>query len=86
MKPLRWDPIKSERLKKTRGVSFEEISVAKLADIKDHPARKNQKLMLFVYKSYIWLVPFVETDEEIFLKTLYPSRQYTRMFRKGELK
>ncbi len=83
MKPIQWDPVKSERLKKTRGVSFEEISAAKLLDIKDHPSRKHQRLMLFDYKGYIWLVPFVETDEEIFLKTLYPSRRYTKILKKG---
>ena len=82
MKPVRWNTLKSERLKKTRGVSFEEISSAKMVDIKDHPSRANQKIMLFDYKGYIWLVPFVETDEEIFLKTLYPSRQYTKIYRK----
>ena len=86
MKITRWDSVKSERLKKTRGVSFEEISGAKLVDIKDHPSRKNQKLMLFDYKGYIWLVPFVQTNEEIFLKTLYPSSKYTKIFRKGGLK
>ena len=82
MKTIRWDKTKSERLKRTRGVSFEEISKAELVDIKDHPSRPNQKLMLFDYKGYIWLVPFVETDTEIFFKTLYQSRQYTKMFRK----
>ena len=85
MKPVRWGALKSERLKKTRGVSFEEISVAKLVDIKNHPSRANQKIMLFDYKGYIWLVPFVETDREIFLKTLYPSRQYTKSYGKRGL-
>lgn len=83
MKSIRWDQLKSERLKKTRGVSFEEISKAKLVDIKDHPKRPNQKLMLYDHKGHIWLVPFVETDTEIFFKTLYPSRQYTKIFRKS---
>ena len=83
MKAIRWDPLKNERLKKTRGVSFEEISGAKMVDIKDHPSRANQKIMLFDHRGYIWLVPFVETDEEIFLKTVYPSRQYTKIYRRG---
>ena len=82
MKPLRWEALKSERLKKTRGVSFEEIIAATMVGVQAHPTRVNQKIMLFDYKGYIWLVPFVETDEEIFLKTLYPSRQYTNRHRK----
>ena len=30
---------------------------------------------------YIYLVPFVETEAEIFLKTIIPSRKATRQFR-----
>ena len=82
MKTIRWDLLKSERLKKTRGVSFEEIIGAKLVDIKGHPSRENQKIMLFEHKGYIWVVPFVDTSDEIFLKTLYQSRQYTKMYKK----
>ncbi len=85
MKEINWDPLKSQRLKQVRGVSFEEISGARVVDIKDHPSRANQKLMLYDYKGYICLVPFVETETEIFLKTLYPSRQYTRMYRRGDI-
>ena len=80
MKEIRWDTLKSERLKQTRGVSFEEILSSPLIGIKDHHARVHQRIMLFEYRGYIWLVPFVETDEVIFLKTLYPSRKYTKLY------
>ena len=30
--------------------------------------------------SYVYLVPFVETDEEVFLKTVIPSRQATKSY------
>jgi hypothetical protein len=86
MKELRWDLLKSERLKRTRGVSFEEITKAKIIDIKDHHSRENQQLMLFDFKGYIWLVPFVEKEDCVFLKTLYPSREYTKLYRKGKIK
>lgn len=86
MKEFRWDLLKSERLKKTRGVSFEEITKAKIVDIKDHHVRENQRLILFDFKGYIWLVPFVEEENHLFLKTLYPSRKYTKLYRKGEIK
>ena len=85
MKEFAWNPLKSERLKKTRGVSFEEISKTKLIRIKDHHGRENQQLLLFDFKGYVWLVPFVETEDHIFLKTLYPSRKYTKLYRRGEL-
>lgn len=82
MRNIRWNPLKSERLKRTRGVSFEEIITAKLVDIKDHPVRENQQILLFEYRSCIWLVPFVEEGGEIFLKTLYPSRKYTKIYQR----
>lgn len=85
MREIRWDLLKSERLKKTRGVSFEEILRARLVAIQKHPKKENQKVMLFEYREYIWVVPFVENEGEIFLKTLYPSRMYTRIYRRGDL-
>ena len=86
MKEIRWDLLKNERLQKTRGVSFEEILKARLIDVRNHPKKERQKVMLFEYKGYVWVVPFVETEDEIFLKTVYPSRVYTKIYRRGELK
>ena len=83
MKELKWNLLKSERLKKTRGVSFEEMIQSKLIAVKEHPKKANQKIMLFEYKRYIWIVPYVESDIEIFLKTLYPSRKYTKIYKGG---
>jgi len=81
MKEIRWNLLKSERLKRTRGVSFEEILQAKLIGIKRNPKREDQQVMLFLYKKYVWVVPFVEDNEHIFLKTLFPSRKYTKLFK-----
>ena len=86
MKEIRWNLLKSERLKRTRGVSFEEIIQSKLIAVKKHPKKTHQDLMLFEYKGYIWVVPYVETEQEIFLKTLYPSRSYTKLHRRGEVR
>jgi hypothetical protein len=84
MKEIRWSLLESERLKKTRGVSFEEIIRAKLVGVKKNPSRKNQNIMLFKYKRYIWIVPYVVEEDCIFLKTLFPSRKYTKEYLKGE--
>ncbi len=81
MKELRWNLLKSERLKRTRGISFEELVRAKAIDVRNHPKNPRQELMLFEYQGYIWVVPFVETEKEIFLKTLYPSRKFTRLYK-----
>jgi len=81
MKEIRYSNLKSERLKRARGASFEEIINAQLVGIKRHPKRESQNIMLFKYKGYIWIVPYVEEKDYIFLKTLYPSRKYTRIYK-----
>lgn len=85
MKEIRWNFLKSERLKRTRGVSFEELIRSRLIAVKQHPSRTHQQIMLFEHRGYIWIVPFVESGEEIFLKTLFPSRKYTQLHRGGRL-
>lgn len=85
MKELRWSLQKSERLKRTRGVSFEEVINARLVQVKKHPSRKEQRLLLYEYKRYIWVVPCVIEKEYYFLKTLFPSRKYTRQYKQGGL-
>ena len=82
MREIRWNLLKNERLKRTRGVSFDEIINSKLIEIKKHPTRENQNIMLFEYKRYIWVVPYVIEKDYIFLKTLFPSRKYTKEYRK----
>lgn len=86
MKDIRWSPLKSERLKRIRGASFEEIISSGLISIKSHPNRADQNIMLFKHKKYIWIVPYVEEKDYIFLKTLYPSRKFTKLYKKGELR
>lgn len=86
MKDIRWSQLKSERLKQTRGVSFEEIIASELIAVKRHPARESQNIMLFKHRGYVWIVPYIEEKDSIFLKTLYPSRKYTKLYRKGEVK
>ncbi|MDD5072555.1 MAG: toxin [Candidatus Omnitrophica bacterium] len=86
MKDVRWSQLKSESLKKTRGVSFEETISAELIAVKRHPKRTGQNVMLFNLKGYIWIVPYVEEKDYIFLKTLYPSRKFTKLYRKGDLR
>ena len=83
MKEVRWNLLKSERLKRTRGVSFDELIQAKLLAVKRHPTKTEQRLMLFEYRRYVWVVPYLERENEIFLKTLYPSRKYTKLYKRG---
>ena len=85
MKELKWSELKNERLKRTRGVSFEDLIQSKLIAVKKHPQKERQNIMLFERNGYIWVVPYVAGGNEIFLKTLYPSRKYTRLYKRGEL-
>jgi len=86
MKEIKYSHLKNERLKRIRGVSFEEIMNAELVGVKHHPKREGQSIMLFKYRGYVWIVPYVEERDYIFLKTLYPSRKYTKIYKKGESK
>ena len=79
MKDIRWNQSKSEQLKKERGLSFEDIIKCNCITILQHPVKTSQKLMLFEHNQYIWVVPCVEEKEYIFLKTLFPSRKYTKI-------
>lgn len=90
MKPIRWNADKSLSLKLERGVSFEEvlsaISQGGLLRIMDHPNRAkygHQKMLVVRIRDYAYLVPYVENEQEIFLKSIMPSRKATRDFLSG---
>ena len=82
-----WDPAKNEELVRQRGIGFEEILVAlqegKLLDTIPHPNQKRypgQRIYVIQIDIYAHLVPFVEDEEKIFLKTVFPSRKATRYY------
>ena len=79
---VRWCAEKSRVLKYQRGVSFEEMMKQRMIAIVDHPQRPHQFKMLFEYQGYVWAVPFVVQGDEAFLKTMYPCRKYTKLFRR----
>lgn len=84
MKYLNWDKKKNEILKKERGISFEEIAFLieseQIIAIEENPSRSNQKIYILEIEDYIVIVPFVENEKEIFLKTVFPSRKYTKIY------
>jgi len=77
---IRWCEEKNRVLKFRYGVSFEDLMRCRKIGITDHPARENQRLMFFERDGYIWVIPFVFSEGEVFFKTLYPSRKYTRLY------
>lgn len=87
MKPVSWNTEKNIRLKAERGVSFEEVLSAiangGLLVVLDHPNTAlyaNQRMFVVRIRGYAYLVPFVETKQEVFLKTIIPSRKATRIY------
>ena len=70
-----------------RGISFDEvvfyIEQGDLLDIVYHPNQERyggQRIFIVNIKNYAYLVPFAETKDEIFLKTIIPSRKATRKY------
>jgi hypothetical protein len=84
MKFLDWSPRKNELLKKERGISFEEIAYlienGQVIGIEENPGRPNQNVYILEIDGYAVIVPYVEDDQVIFLKTAFPSRKYTRKY------
>ena len=89
MKYLNWNSEKNGILKRERGISFEEIAYliesGQVIGIEENPVYLNQKMYVLEIDNYAIIVPYVENDDEIFLKTAFPSRKYTRKYGlKGE--
>ena len=87
MKIFDWNNEKNDFLQKERGISFEKIVLyiqsGKLLAVLEHPnpqKYKNQKIAVVDIDGYAYAVPYVETDEVIFLKTALPSRKYTKEY------
>ncbi len=82
-----WNNEKNHQLKRKRNISFERIATqienGKLLDIVDHPNKEqypNQKMYIVEYENYAYLVPFVQKDNKIFLKTIIPNRKATKKY------
>lgn len=88
LKRFEWNEDKNRQLKEERDLSFEQILIAiehdKLIDIIPHPKieYQHQQLLVIDIEGYIVLVPFVEDEEKIFLKTVFKSRKATKEYMK----
>jgi uncharacterized DUF497 family protein len=85
-KPIYWNDAKSEQLRQRHGIGFEEIIIAldqnKLIIDREHTKQKyrHQRELIAEVEHYAYVVPYVENDETIFLKTLFPSRVASRQY------
>jgi hypothetical protein len=80
-------------LKAERNISFEEvvfhIGRQDVLDIVEHPnpeKYQGQRIFIVNINDYAYLVPFVENEREIFLKTIIPSRKATKKYLRGQTK
>ncbi len=87
MKTYTWNSEKNELLNQDRDISFEEIvlniQLGNELDIYDHPNQERypkQQISVIAIEGYAYLVPFVENNEEVFLKTIIPSRKATKQY------
>ena len=82
-----WDDAKNAKLKADRGIGFEDvvfhIERGDLLDILDHPnpdRYAGQRIFVVQREDYLYLVPFVEDEHTVFLKTIIPSRKATKEY------
>ena len=87
MKVFRWDNEKNEWLKKNRGVSFEQVVILMeredVLETIEHPNQNKylgQKIATVRIDNYAYLVPYIQESDEIFLKTIIPSRKATNKY------
>jgi uncharacterized DUF497 family protein len=87
VKYFAWDEAKNEKLKAERGIGFEEIVFhierGDVLDILEHPNQARyagQRIFVIQRDGYVYLVPFVEDERLVFLKTIIPSRKATRRY------
>ena len=90
MSAFAWNSSKNEVLKAECRVSFEEViehlAAGDLLDIVEHPHQekyRGQRILIVRMHDDAWVVPFVEADAEIVLKTFIPSRKATRKYLRG---
>ena len=82
-----FDPQKNKKLIELRGISFEEVisileNKGPIDVVRHHSDGKysHQKMYVIEFHGYVYLVPFVERENEIFLKTIFPSRRANKKY------
>jgi uncharacterized DUF497 family protein len=87
VKYFAWDDAKNAKLKADRGIGFEDvvfhIERGDLLDILEHPnpdRYAGQRIFVVQREDYVYLVPFVEDEHTVFLKTIIPSRKATKQY------
>jgi uncharacterized DUF497 family protein len=87
VKYFAWDDAKNAKLRADRGIGFEDIVFhierGDLLEILEHPNPERyagQRIFVVRLEDYVYLVPFVEDEDTVFLKTIIPSRKATKQY------
>ena len=82
-----WDDAKNAKLRAERGIGFEDIVFhierGDLPDVLAHPNPSRyagQRIFVVRREDYVYLVPFVEDEHTVFVKTIIPSRKATKQY------
>jgi len=87
-KVIRWNEEKNQLLQIQRKLSFEmvldKIEDQEILARRSHPDKEkypHQFIFIIELEGYVCYVPFVENEEEIFLKSIIPSRKLNKAFK-----
>jgi|SRR5918993_3510804 hypothetical protein len=82
-----WDDAKNATLRAERRIGFEDvvfhIERGDLLDILEHPNHDRyagQSIFVVQREGYVYLLPLVEDEHTVFLKTIIPSRKATKEY------
>lgn len=88
---ITWSIEKNRILRATRGVGFEDVEAAieqrnVLDDLPHHLEHKypNQRLLIVRIEDYVFNVPYVMTENGVFLKTMFASRKSKKLYFDGQ--
>jgi|SRR3989344_5776952 len=87
-KRIEWSEEKNLELIQVRGLSFQDVALAvedesNVLDVVPHFNQviyPGQMTLIVKMFGYVCVVPFVVDDEKVFLKTIYKSRKFNRLF------
>ena len=89
MKIFAWNEEKNRWLETERNITFDDVVRAyakrKILEVTPHhniQKYPHQKIIYFLRRNYVYMVPFLDEGERWFLKTIIPTRRYTKSYRK----
>lgn len=87
-KEFRYDALKDDLLKQQRGLGFEEvidlITKGYGLAVRDHHNMRDyhhQKIIEIDVRGYVYCIPCVVSEDTVFLKTIFPSRKATQVYK-----